>query len=65
MLLRLGLLVLGLVELLWPRQLVDFWMDVATRNGDDVELRPWVYTVARAEGVVLLLWALRPRQRES
>lgn len=65
MLLRLGLLVLAVVELLWPRQLVDFWMDVATRNGDDVELRSWVYTVARAEGVVLLLWALRPRRQES
>lgn len=61
MLLRFGLLILGFVELLWPRQLVDFWMNVATRGGDDVELRSWVYTVARLEGVVFLLWALRPR----
>ena len=58
MLFRIALLALGLVELVWPRQLVDFWMEVAAKNGDTVELRPWVYTVARVEGVVLVLWAL-------
>lgn len=58
MLSRLALGVLGFVELVWPRRTVDFWMRLAARDGEDVELRPWVYTAARVEGVLLLLWAL-------
>ena len=57
MVLRAIALVLGIVELIAPRRLVDFWMGVATT--DDVELRPWVYTAARVEGVFLVLWALK------
>ncbi|QCC47348.1 hypothetical protein [Halobellus limi] len=57
MVLRAVALVFGIVELIAPRRLVDFWMGLATT--DDVELRPWVYTAARAEGVVLVLWALK------
>jgi len=58
MLLRIAALVLGVLELLRPRGVVDFWMHLAT-DEDDVSLRPWVYTAARIEGVVLVLWALR------
>jgi hypothetical protein len=61
MLLRILAFVVGLLEILVPRQLVDFWMGLAAVD-DEVELRPWVYTVARAEGVVLVLWALRRRR---
>lgn len=55
MVLRTLALVLGLLELLAPRRLVDFWMGLATKDG---ELRPWVYSAARVEGVLLVLWAL-------
>lgn len=69
MLLRLALGLLGLVEVLWPRRTVDFWMDLATDGGEAVELRPWVYTAARVEGVLILLWVFgtagRGRSRES
>jgi len=58
MVLRLLAFAFGLAELLAPRRLVDFWMGLATAD-DDVELRPWVYTAARIEGVFLLLWAVR------
>ncbi|AZH25646.1 hypothetical protein [Haloplanus aerogenes] len=58
MLLRIAALALGVLELLRPRGIVDFWMNLAT-EGDDVSLRPWVYTAARIEGVFLVLWALR------
>ena len=58
MLLRIAAFVLGLIELLRPRSVVDFWMNLATSD-DDVSLRPWVYTAARIEGVFLVLWALR------
>ena len=39
--------VVGLTELTAPRRVVDVWMGLATAG--DVELRPWVYTVARAD----------------
>jgi len=61
MLLRLVAVVVALFELLAPRRTVDLWMSLATADGEDVELRPWVYTAARVEGAALLLWALRPR----
>lgn len=61
MALRLLLLALGLVELLAPRKVVDFWMKRATTESD-VELRPWVYTAARLEGLVIVLWVLAARR---
>jgi len=57
MVLRAIALVLGIVELIAPRRLVDFWMGLATV--EDAELHPWVYTAARVEGVFLVLWALK------
>jgi len=54
------------LELLFPRRVVDFWMDLAVTPDSDVELRPWVYTAARLEGLVILAWALaRSRNAES
>ena len=64
MTLRLALGALGLVELLWPRRTVDFWMDLAAEGVEDVELRPWVYTAARVEGILVLLWVLGTAGRE-
>lgn len=63
MVLRTLLVLLGLAELLAPRRVVDFWMGLAAKS-DDVELRRWVYTAARMEGLVILLWALT-RNREA
>jgi len=57
MAIRLLLFALGLAELLAPKKVVDFWMNLATTESD-VELRSWVYTVARLEGLVIVLWVL-------
>ncbi|WP_144903051.1 hypothetical protein [Halobellus captivus] len=57
MFLRAIAFVTGVIELLAPRKLVDFWMGLAADG--DYELKPWVYTAARLEGVVLVLWALK------
>jgi len=57
MALRLLLLAVGLGELLAPRKVVDFWMNLATTESD-VELRSWVYTAARLEGLAIVLWVL-------
>ncbi|WP_058994100.1 hypothetical protein [Haloarcula sp. CBA1127] len=59
MVLRLMLLTLGVLELLRPRKVVDFWMRLATTDGDEITLRPWVYSAARVEGALLVLWVLR------
>ncbi|WP_336336506.1 hypothetical protein [Haloarcula brevis] len=59
MVLRFVLLAFGVLELLRPRTVVDFWMGLAATNGDEIDLRPWVYSAARVEGVFLVLWALR------
>ncbi|MFC6872728.1 hypothetical protein [Halobellus marinus] len=56
MLLRVAALVIGILELLAPRKVVDFWMSLAAEG--DVDLRSWVYTAARIEGVALVVWAL-------
>lgn len=55
---KIVLLALGITELLRPRPLVDFWVNLAVRGDQDVELRPWVYTAARIEGVLIVLWML-------
>jgi hypothetical protein len=62
---RLVLLVLGILELLFPRRVVDFWMRRATKQEVDVDLRQWVYTMARVEGIVILVWLFaRPSDEE-
>ena len=48
----------GLIEMLFPERLVDSMMDLATTDESEVELRPWVYTVARLEGVAIVVLAL-------
>jgi len=57
MLLRVLLLGLGLLEAFRPRRVVDFWVNLATDG--DATPRRWVYTVARVEGVLPVLWAVR------
>lgn len=52
------LLALGIVEAVVPRRMVDFWMDLAVADERDVEIRPWVYTVARIEGLVIVAWVI-------
>ncbi|MDS0299513.1 hypothetical protein NDI76_12245 [Halogeometricum sp. S1BR25-6] len=59
MVLRTLALTLGVVELLRPKQVVDFWMRLATRG--DATPRRWVYAAARVEGLSLVLWALTRR----
>lgn len=65
MVLRTLLLVLGIVEILKPRELVDLEMRLATRGDDPVELREWVYTAARVEGIFIILWVLGNAIRRS
>ena len=62
--LRLVLAVFGIVELLFPRKVVDYMMDVSTTAETTYELKPWVYGLARLEGLVFVLvafwWSKNP-----
>lgn len=62
MLVRWLLALVGGAELLAPRPVVDFWMRLASAEERDVELKPWVYTAARVEGALILLWLLARRR---
>ena len=59
MVLRSVAFVLGLVELFAPRRLVDWWLSLAVESDEAVSAREWVYTAARIEGLLLVVWALR------
>lgn len=56
MLLRSIVAVIGLLELVVPRRFARFWVRLACKNPEDVELRPWVTRTIRLEGVLLLAW---------
>jgi hypothetical protein len=58
MILRIILAVFGLVELLFPRKLVRVMMDVTTKGETSYEFKPWVYKLARLEGLVLVMCAV-------
>jgi len=64
MVLRTTLLLFGLLEACFPKQVVDFWMKLAAEESD-ITLKPWVYTVARIEGVIFVLWALFKMKKQS
>lgn len=68
MLSRFLAVVFGAVEFARPGSFVDYWMDLAVEDFGSVEVRPWVYTAARLEGALLVLWGLaglaRGRRRE-
>ncbi|MFD1513411.1 hypothetical protein [Halomarina rubra] len=57
------LMLLGVVELFFPRQLVDFWMQWLVEDGEEVTVRPWAYSLVRLEGIVIILWVVTKRQR--
>ena len=48
----------GLIETVAPRAVVRVWTKALYRNAGEAEPREWVYAVARAEGVVVVLAAL-------
>jgi len=68
MILRIVLAVFGIVELLFPRKVVDYMMDVSTTTETTYELKPWVYSLARLEGLVFVLvafWLGKNRDDDS
>lgn len=57
------LMLLGVVEVFFPRQLVDFWMGWLVEDGEEVTVRPWAYSLVRLEGLIIILWVVTKRQR--
>ena len=54
---------LGLVELLFPKRVVDAATRLAYESPDAFEVKPWVVTAARIEGLLILLYVARRRFR--
>ncbi|WP_416840531.1 hypothetical protein [Haloferax sp. DFSO52] len=52
------LAVFGIVELLFPDQLIDTLTKIAYEDGVEMNAKPWVTTAARVEGAVFVLLAL-------
>ncbi|GGJ15492.1 hypothetical protein GCM10008995_26660 [Halobellus salinus] len=59
MLIRIVLATLGVLELLFPRRLTDYVMNVTTVGEATYEYKSWVYSIARIEGLVFILAAIR------
>ena len=53
------LLLFGIVELLFPRRVIDVAERIAMENPKALELRDWTVTVARLEALVYLAFVLR------
>lgn len=49
----------GLLLLVAPQRVIDFWEPIAFENTEDAELRTGIVTVARLEGFALLVSGLR------
>jgi hypothetical protein len=52
MVIRIILAAFGVLELLFPRQITDYVMDVTTVGETTHEFKPWVYQIARLEGLL-------------
>lgn len=68
MILRIILAAFGLLELLFPRKVVQYMMDVTTTGETSYEFKSWVYQLARLEGFVFVLIAYlwgKDGQREA
>ena len=57
--LRIVLAVFGLFELLFPRKLIQYMMDMTTMGENTYTFKPWVYKIARLEGLAFVLIAAR------
>lgn len=55
----------GILALLVPRRLISLWERIAFEETGDAELRSWVVTVARLEGLVFLVSAIRDEQSST
>ena len=57
--LRLLFAALGLLEAAFPKRIIDAGTRLAYESPDEFEVKPWVVTAARVEGLLVALFALR------
>lgn len=63
--LRLPLGVFGFAMALSPRTTLEFWLDVAYENADDLETKSWVLPATRLIGVVYLVLGLAATRADT
>ncbi|WP_158055818.1 hypothetical protein [Halorussus halophilus] len=57
--LRALLTIVGVLELLFPRQLVEVGTKMAYESPEEFEIKPWVIPAVRTEGLIFLFFVLR------
>ena len=62
--LRTALAVIGLIELIAPRRFLNLWIRLCFTNPDEVEVRSWVPTAVRLEGLALVAWVAWTRREQ-
>lgn len=65
MVIRILLALFGVIELVFPKQVIDYLMDVTTAGEPTYEFEPWVYRLARLEGLAFVLLAFWWGKRQS
>ena len=65
MILRFVLGVFGLIELLFPRKVVQYIMDITAVGETTYEFKSWVYKLARLEGLIFIFVALWSGKNEA
>lgn len=68
MMFRILLAVFGIIELVFPKQVIEYMMEVTTTDDPTYEFKPWVYKLARLEGlsfVLLAFWMGKNRTEDS
>ena len=50
--------VIGMFELCYPKHAISIWTKLAYTNADDAEPREWFLSVAKFEGLLLVLTAV-------
>ncbi|WP_338742255.1 hypothetical protein [Haloplanus salilacus] len=53
------LVLFGVIEMVMPKRVVDYIMKLSTKGTPEYEFKSWVYLLARLEGLVIVVLALR------
>lgn len=58
MILRAVAAIFGIIEMFYPKAVTEIAMALTTKGDPEYEFKPWVYTLARVEGFVIVVCAL-------
>jgi hypothetical protein len=53
------LVLVGVIEVIMPERVANYAMKLSTKGNPEYEFKSWVYMLARLEGLVIVVLALR------